>query len=262
MSNVIKSVKVIQGNFESRVIDFNSKQEFVIEEEKDSIVNEEMDNASIREVNKILMEREKKLEYREQELNEKAEAVLKSASDSAQTILQSARMQAENIKIEAIKEGNSQGYNDGFKQGEAQIEQVKKDLEEEFKEKQALFEERASKFESEFVDLASSIIEKITGIIIEDKKDVIMHLINKAIGNCENSNSYVIRVSKEDFDYVSGFKQRLIDSLKEGVYVEIAESENLTRNKCIIETDNTVIDCSLDSQMDNLIENLKILSVI
>ena len=46
----------------------------------------------------------------------------------------------------------------------------------------------------------------------------------------------------------------------EGSNIEIVESDNLTHNKCLIETDNSVIDCSVDTQIKNLMTDLELLS--
>ena len=88
-----------------------------------------------------------------------------------------------------------------------------------------------------------------------------MHIINNALSNSPNNNTYVIRVAKEDYEFVNDKKNEIMENLKEGVSVEINIADNLTRNKCIIETDNTVIDCSLDVQLENLIEDLRLLSM-
>ena len=44
------------------------------------------------------------------------------------------------------------------------------------------------------------------------------------------------------------------------VSLEIVETDTLSRNKCLIETDNSVIDCSIDTQIKNLITDLRMLS--
>ena len=95
---------------------------------------------------------------------------------------------------------------------------------------------------------------------MDDKKDVILHLINQQINNVEKSNNYVIRVSKEDYDLVNNKKQMLAEYIGEESSIEIVETDTLSRNKCLIETDNSVIDCSIDTQIKNLITDLRMLS--
>ena len=67
-------------------------------------------------------------------------------------------------------------------------------------------------------------------------------------------------LSKEDYDLVNNKKQMLAEYIGEESSIEIVETETLSRNKCLIETDNSVIDCSIDTQIKNLITDLRMLS--
>ena len=103
-------------------------------------------------------------------------------------------------------------------------------------------------------------VAKEKDAIIDDKQDVLFHIINRTIADLEKSNNYIIRVSREDYELVNSKKQLFYDYVMDGANIEILESDNLTHNKCLIETDNSVIDCSVDTQIKNLITDLELLS--
>ncbi|MCR5607774.1 MAG: hypothetical protein K6G26_01760 [Lachnospiraceae bacterium] len=265
MSNIIKYTNISNEDVKNRIIDFNENIQDEEEENSEVSVDGENDNdfkeKSIRDITKSFMEKQQELEYEKMMLEKKADEIINTATVRAETIVNEAQEKYDSIKQQAYDEGHKLGYDDGIAEGEARINEIRENLELEYNNKNILLDEKISKFELDFVELASSIIEKITGIIVDDKKEVIMHLINNALSNSPNNNTYVIRVAKEDYEFVNDKKNEIMENLKEGVSVEINIADNLTRNKCIIETDNTVIDCSLDVQLENLIEDLRLLSM-
>ena len=88
-----------------------------------------------------------------------------------------------------------------------------------------------------------------------------MHLIDNALHNLEKSKRIVIRVSKEDIAMVSSKRSYFAKELKEDTELDITEDTSLSANQCIIETDNKIVDCSLDAQLDNLRDQIRMLSM-
>ena len=60
---------------------------------------------------------------------------------------------------------------------------------------------------------------------------------------------------------VSSRRAYFAKELKEGTELEITEDASLSANQCIIETDNKIVDCSLDAQLDNLREQIRMLAM-
>lgn len=50
--------------------------------------------------------------------------------------------------------------------------------------------------------------------------------------------------------------------VSEGVEFDITEDDSLKENQCIIETDQRIIDCSLDVQLQNLKDQIKMLTIM
>ena len=51
--------------------------------------------------------------------------------------------------------------------------------------------------EPKMVNLIAALIEKITGILVEDKEEVILYLVEKALRNMDRCDEYLIKVSKK-----------------------------------------------------------------
>ena len=114
--------------------------------------------------------------------------------------------------------------------------------------------------EGHVAELLMSLITKLTGILAEDKTEIILYLVRKALENDDSGEDFTIRVSSEDFNTLSDKKEYI-----EGIInseIQIVVDAQLGKNQCFIESENRLIDCSLDVQLDNLITDLKLLSSV
>lgn len=255
MSNIIKSGFVCINTVDARLINTaedNKNQEIKPAQETKTVVTMDLSQA--------LREKERMLRDEEANLKVRYEQIMEDAQARAEQIINEAQEEAEQIREKALAEGREEGMQLGLSKGQEELENLKTKLNDERNQLENQYNNMISTFETEFVEMFINVFEKISGIMIDDKKDVILHLINQQIGEVEKSNHYVIRVSKEDFELVNNKKQLFYDYVGSDATIEIIETETLSRNKCLIETDNSVIDCSIDTQIKNLIADLRMLS--
>ncbi len=210
-----------------------------------------------------------------QETKTSADA-LAIVSAQAQEVLEAARREAENLKsqamieaqqeLEAMKnrayeEGKAQGYDDGYGEAVAQVEEQKNQLAQERKRLEAEYQDLVEELEPRFVEVLTDIYEKVFRVDLKKEQNIIMHLISSTMHKIEGSNTYLIHVSKEDYPYVSMKKNEvLVTSVSANASVEIVEDMTLGANDCIIETDGGVFDCGLGTQLEELSQKLRLLS--
>ncbi len=210
-----------------------------------------------------------------QETQTSADA-LAIVSAQAQEVLEAARREAENLKsqamieaqqeLEAMKnrayeEGKAQGYDDGYGEAVAQVEEQKNQLAQERKRLEAEYQDLVEELEPRFVEALTDIYEKVFRVDLKKEQNIIMHLISSTMHKIEGSNTYLIHVSKEDYPYVSMKKNEvLVTSVSANASVEIVEDMTLGANDCIIETDGGVFDCGLGTQLEELSQKLRLLS--
>lgn len=189
-----------------------------------------------------------------------AEEILESAHNEAAGIISQAHRDAESF-INAARE---EGYAAGMKEASADVEERIRCLEEEYTlKKQELEEEyrnKVNQIEPMLVDTLIRVFSKVTHTMAEDKKDMIISLINSVMRNSELSRDFYIRVSPEDYKFAKNNQNMIYTSVAKDIHIDIAEDTSLERNQCIIETDAGVFDCSLDVQLDNLIKDIRLLS--
>lgn len=190
-----------------------------------------------------------------------SEELISAARAQADEIIAQANAQAENIKNDAYEEGRAKGIEDGQNYIIQELKEQKAALRQEYDQKLLELREQEKELEPHFASIVAALVEKLTGAVCKSKKDVIVHLIDNALRNLEKSKRIVLRVSKADIAMVSSKKAVFLKELKEGTELEITEDNSLSANQCIIETDNKIVDCSLDAQLDSLREQIKMIAM-
>lgn len=277
MSNLIKSVYFTNVNEgEKCVIDSDSRiEEYIPGIYTQSGIDDE--NFSFRQLSDIaedadagftgglnVISMDEVMDEERQKISEETSVmsmeVLNEARAQADEIIAEANRAAENIRNQAYDTGFAQGIEEGKRQGAVLLEEKRAALAQDYNRRLKLLEEQEKELEPHFASIIAGLVEKLTGVICENKKDVIVHLIEKALKNLKKTNKIVLRVSKEDITMVSSKRSEIAKYIREGTEFEIVEDAGLMLNQCIIETDNRIIDCSLDTQLDNLREHIKMLA--
>ena len=286
--NIFKSSQIIVQNEDTLVIDNNEKvakkieylEELMLKEANDGEMPDYLDGFTsgldAEQVEALTADMdEEPSPVIKAEKPDSAEA-LSIVSAQAQEILEAARREADNIKSQALieaqseieelrrntyEEARSQGYDTGYNEAMVQVDQQKEKLLEEHRRLEAEYQELIDELEPKFVDTLTDIYEKVFQIDLKKEHDIVMHLISSTMHKIEGNSSYLIHVSKEDYQYVNLKKNEVLtSSVSANALVEIVEDVTLGPNDCIIETDGGVFDCGLGTQLEELSQKLKLLS--
>ncbi len=278
MSNLLKSHTVKCDESDKRVLDFNELiSEKIVEIkasiEKEAIINNEntgfVEGIDAQKVELLLNEQTDETtatqessvdEETLEQMNEKADSIITNANNQADSIIDNARIEAENIKNNAFEEGRKLGYEEGIKEGRTLIDEEKANLEVlrnniEIDRKKAIDE-----LEPQLVNTILDVFEKVTHVLSDDKKELILQLVDSAITQVDIGNNFIVRVSKDDGQYVKEHKEEILNSVDRDIHVDIVEDITMKKNQCLIETDYGIYDCSLDTQLENLIREIRLLS--
>ncbi len=199
------------------------------------------------------------LAEREEQARKEAEKIIENARVQADFILSEAKEQVELLREQAHAEGVREGYEEGTARAEEEFQQKWQEFNEEKISHEAEYQELLREVEPQYVEILCSLIHKITGVIVSDRKDVFLHLIRSNIGEVESAGKYTIRVSPDDIVYVESHKEDIVLQLGSDVTLDIQEEKGLRKNDCIIETDTQMIDCGLQTQLSNLVSTLRML---
>ena len=199
-----------------------------------------------------------------------AEEILAQAKAQAEEILAQAQAQAGQIREEAKKEGFNSGTIESKKinvvkaEIEAKITEKKQELEQQHaqlaRQLEEDYEQRRNDMEPQIVEALLSVFTEVTHTVSEDNKEIVLHLINNVLKNVENSHSYSIKVSPDDYNFVLNNQGKIYCAMNNEVDLDIVQDMALKQNECMIETDSGVFNCSLDVELHNLIKQIKLLS--
>ena len=202
----------------------------------------------------------KKLQEKLEELRVEAGRILDEAEEQAEGIVENARQEAEKEYENLLNSYMQQGYDEGKEQAEKEYNNLKQELEDKIRETEENYEKQVLELEPAFVEVMIRYIEKLTGIYASDRTEVIMHVIHQAMTKQTPCRNFIIRVSPQDYGTVLNSKPEILLWIPEGSQIEVVEDKMLTEGGCLIETDTRIFDCSVDTQMKSLIEDLRLLA--
>lgn len=275
MSNIVKSFYINHGE-QKRVIDYNE-----LVQEKIRIAAEERAQAEAAaehnleageaaeagfvaglaaEVIELPEEALAELQARTEQAQVTAESIVAQANAEAEQILRSAKREADSMWEKAYAQAKKDGYDAGVKEGRVEVDRMRNEFLKEKKQQQKEYVELLESMEKDLVDVILEVFGKVTGVIGPEKKDIMLHLIGNTLNHIESSKEFIIRVSKDDYPFVSEHKELLAENVLQNASFEIVKDVTMEKGQCLIETDGGIFDCSLDIQLENLIMDIKALS--
>jgi len=195
------------------------------------------------------------------EAREEAERIVSQAQEEAQNILLQAQEEAQRLTENAHENGFSQGYEEGIARAQEELLQAQNELEQQAQQLQQNYEQQVIELEPQIVDFVSELVRKITGVVLAERKDLVLHLVASCLEGAERSSSYLIHVSPEDYHDLLERKEELKKRLPDVSELRIIEDASLSKSQCMIEADTAIYDSSLDLQLERLCEDLRILSL-
>ena len=271
MSNLLKYNHVVVKNEDKHVIDSNELLKNILSAKKNTTSGNSFAEKSIPDpdgfVRGIDAARVEKLISDEEEQQDDNNAgILEDARKQAEDILEDAKKQADDILKDAKENGYKEGYEKGTIESKQKSDDLQTKLEADYKsmsEKlQNEYDEKYQVMESELVDTLMEVFSKVTLTIAEDKKDLVLLLIQRTLKDADANKDFLIRVSDVDYGFVMNSIDKLYDCVSLDSKIEVVRDNTLKKNQCIIETDAGAFDCSLDIQLEGLISEIKLLSCL
>ncbi len=188
---------------------------------------------------------------------QEAEQIVAEAKSKADGLINGAYEQAGKV----LEEAKEQGYQEGQQRGQQELEQLKGELEQEYQQKKseldADYQDKFEHMEHDLVDVILDVFNKVFHIQFDNKKHILMYLINNAILNIEGEKKFRIRVARGNVLFLENHKEEMLDRVGHDVELEIIADSAMDGNDCVIETDSGVFDCSLGVQLENLIKDIR-----
>ncbi len=273
LSNLYKQRYVFSDSFSKRVINSNDKVAERLEElrrqeqmeaqvpDQQGAVDGFMVGLQAEEIDAVPKEPVISPEEIRKMAQEEADDLLADAKKQADAILADADIQANAIREEAKNAGFEQGHQEGTARAEEELTRLRSQIEEEQRQLDAGYRQKVQELEPYLVEIVSDVFEKVFHVHFDDKKEVLVYLIEKVILNAEGTKEFQVRVSRADYEFVEGQKDAISAQVGASIAVEIMADASLQEHQCMIETDSGVFECGVDVQLENLLGTLKSLSL-
>lgn len=285
MSNLLKGFTIAVDDTDKRVIDYNDIISEKLKEIKNSLGENDFSgdgfSAGLNPINvsEVLTGDEQIIGESSSETNEVAEKeyvarkeiiiaeaqseadeIVNRANEDAVAIIAQAQVEAERIRAEAKEIGYAEGRAAADEEAENSINQAREELAAQKEQLVSEYRKKEEEMEPALVDTILKIFSEITHAVSMDKRDMILTLVNNVMAGCEAGRNFIIRACSEDAQFLKENRDKIINAVRKDVRIEIVTDPSMKRNECLIDTDTGVYDCSLDIQMENLINDIRILS--
>ena len=166
------------------------------------------------------------------------------------SLVSRAQQEAINIKDNAKIEG----YQEGLKNAEQDISNLTDAIITFMSAKEKIYDEVAPKILEISMEVAKKIIKKE----VETDKDFILGMIKEALEKLnKNEKQIIIRVSPEDKDYVKNNIDNLLEKLQIEAKISVQQDIKLSMGSVIVETNNGLVDASIDTGLQIIEEMFK-----
>lgn len=216
-------------------------EQFLVGEEDDEIA------AAVRAEGKDMNE--------EEGFQEEINLIIEEAKRKAQQILEEAEKEKKNIEDKAKKEGWEEGKRIGKEEVQKEWQKKAALWEQELREIYNYREEMVEKMKKPLLELSFAIARKIIEREAE-REPFIEAMVEKALKKLSNRERVILRVSQEEYSLVREIREELMKRIDGIDYLEIQEDHRLKRGECLVETTFGSIDARMDTQLENIKEEL------
>lgn len=188
---------------------------------------------------------------------EEAERILGEARSQAEELVSQAQAEADGIQETA----RNKGYQDGKDALNQELEELRRQLEASYQKKlgelESDYSAKRADMEKDLVDVILTVFNKVFHIQFDNKKHILMYLIDHAILNIDGEKRFRVKVAAGNVLFLENHKEEILDRVGHDIELEILSDATMEGNDCIIETDSGVFDCSLGTQLENLIKDIR-----
>ncbi len=191
------------------------------------------------------------------------EELIEAARQEIEEMKASAQKEIEQMQERAYEEAKAQGYDDGYEQGQVK---AREEAEAAAAETERLRQKLRADYENTMQELEPAVIDALTDIYdhvfeagLKEKKEIIFHLLDTTLHHIDSGREFILRVSREDYEYISGRKEVFLERMG-NITLDVVEDAVLKQGDGLIETGGGLFDCSIDVELKELKERIRTLA--
>ncbi len=195
----------------------------------------------------------------------RAKLYLEKVREQAQQIIQDSQFECDRLQSKAKEEGTRQGENQVERLAQQMASQIAESrVTDAAKSVKALCEDLEAatqlwlrQWQHETITLAIGISEKILARQIESDPSILISWIEDSVRLIQGQRQITIRIHPEDAQRLSAALPELIEEISPSVELQVVEDVAVGKFGVILQTPDTTIDRSLQTQLKRLVEELR-----
>ena len=181
-----------------------------------------------------------------------ASKIIEDAKLEAERIIQEANVEKENIKATAHQDGYKEGHEQGFMEGQNEVNRLVELVHKIVESVMVRREEILCETEQQIVELVLLMTRKVVKIISENQKTVVLSNVLAALKKIRTRGNITLRVNTEDLKLTTAHVDEFIKRIENVNGISVIEDSSVDRGGCIVETDFGAIDARISSQLAEL----------
>ena len=172
--------------------------------------------------------------------------VLDQAKNEAEKLLAEARIKAQEISIQAKKEGCQEGYQEGLGKAAREATEIRQSAFNLIDQAQKIKQETIKSLEKEIVNLSCEIAEKIICSQLTLSPEVILQIAKEAINLLLDKEQVSLLVNPEEKEVFLAHREEVLKNLPAGTKLNILTETNIKPGGFKIRTSQEELDTTLD----------------
>jgi len=178
------------------------------------------------------------------------EAALPKAQSDAQRLVEDARHEASSIKEKAKEEGLKEGRSKGEEELSQKLKEALTTLNQAIEERKKIIKDA----EPEILRLSIRVAEQIIRSEVSLHRDVCLNIVAEAINRVSDREQVIVKVNREDAEYIKRYKDRLSGILDGVKSFSIIEDSQIEAGGCVIETNLGYVDARISTKLKSIEE--------
>ncbi|MFQ5494020.1 MAG: FliH/SctL family protein [Phycisphaerae bacterium] len=197
-----------------------------------------------------------------------ARAVHAAAQRQAEAVVAEARSQAKTLLAKADRDGHHAGYQRGYAEGkqaghEAAFQAARERFDREQEDVVSSMQRAIAEIgelkrglqvaaERSLLDFALRVAEKLTFQIGRLHRESVGENLRRALALVDRKTDLVVRMHPMDVESMESFAPAALRAMDSAGAVTLASDESLAPGGCVVQTDRTVVDARLETQIQEI----------
>ncbi|MDQ0270230.1 flagellar assembly protein FliH [Cytobacillus purgationiresistens] len=173
---------------------------------------------------------------------------------------QALQIEREQVLEQAIQEGHQSGLESGRTTGYEEYIAIINEAKGIVHSAKVDHDDHIQSAEQTILLLGMKVAEKITGNVIHQQDNHFLSYVKRSLKEARQYRDIQLHVHPERYEYILSFKDELLSLFPNEISLYVFPNEEITKDNCLIESDNGRIDASVKSQIEEI--KLKLLEVL